>query len=140
MKNQNKIGTQIFALASALQIGSIITGISYLVGNKIGFNSFILTEEVLNSVTGYDNLMSAFFTSASWQIVTYMILLLAPKWFIYQDKSKKLWFSLLLYWVFPFVVWVSLDGIPRFIGFTLIATMVWFEGVQYLLNKRPSLK
>ncbi len=69
MQNEeNLFPRRIFGFTLAAQVGISITGISYLVGHKIGFGSFILNDEVLNSIVGYDNVMAAFLRSAIWQI------------------------------------------------------------------------
>ncbi len=67
-------------------------------------------------------------------------MLLVAKWFIYQDKSKKLWFSLLIYYMMPFVVWIGLDDPMRFIAFSIIAAMTAYEGLIHGWVVRPPLR
>ncbi|MEK7462603.1 MAG: hypothetical protein AAB618_03440 [Patescibacteria group bacterium] len=129
MNNQDHLPQKTFGFMLAAMVGITVTGISYTIGNKAGFGAFLLTDEVLNDIKGYDNVMEAFLLSAVWQITSFMLMLLIPKWFIYQDKSQKLWYSLFIYWLLPFVVWFSLDDPARFLAFSLIATMVWLEKI-----------
>jgi hypothetical protein len=140
MNNQDLLPRKIFGFFLAAQIGMTITAVSYVIGHKAGFGAFILTDEVLNSIRGYDNVMDAFLWSAIWQINSFMLMLLVAKWFIYQDKSKKLWFSLLIYWLMPFIIWFTLDGHLRFIGFSLIASMSAYEGLLHAWVTKPPLR
>jgi hypothetical protein len=140
MNNHDLLLRRIFGFTLAAQFGMAIAGISYAIGHKVGFGAFILTDEVLNSIIGYDNVMNAFLWSAIWQINSFMLMLLGAKWFIYQDKSKKLWFSLLIYLIMPFIVWFSLAGHARFIGFSLIAAVATYEGLIHAWVVDPPLR
>lgn len=120
------------AFMIAIQVGIMLTGLSIAIGNKVGFGHFWLTPELAATYTDYDEFMDAWKQSIVWQFFAYMALLWVPKYFIYRDKTKKFFYSLVIYWMLPIGVWFLIEKeLFRFTAFTVIAAVAFFEGILY---------